>query len=533
MSRHRYRVEPHAEVDLFDALVPEPRSATSPPGGARRARPEWAESSDWPLLPSPRISQSGPMSVVAPVLEVPAPRLPEPGSHWGPDAHTATQPDPAPDDVVDAAHAPDTVQDWHTSTTPDQGWERDTFDWAPWDGAQDEAPVQNSRYAQTGEPSTATGWGPSTNLQPVAEPLPAPPPVEDDRPSHTSTWSADLEPSNPAAYDTPPPTDSWTQSQSAQPPTAPGTAPVVTPTGNVEPTTALRPVDEIRHDDVTDPTGLLHLHATGPARSTQHSTQAGTHQAPAARAGTLALVTCTVLGLVVGAAATVAFGKTFWSNPDRGASPAQVGAAPPILTPATDVPQAPPATPAPQRAPIRPQEQSGETHQKATTGRSGGAAKPSLLAQGPVRNLHIWLTGYSFQDNTPPSSAIVSAPIMHKTAGGTGTYANPITVAVPGHASDGDMAWKGGTRFYLPTVQRYAIVEDSGASPAPSGQDGHLDMWVDGQGGSKSASDSCMDKITGAGIPAIMNPPPGKPVIVGPITSNGTCHVPAATGSTD
>lgn len=150
MSRHRYRVEPHAEVDLFDALVPEPRSATSPPDRARPARPEWAESSDWPLLPSPRISQSGPMSVVAPVLEVPAPRLPEPGSHWGPDAHTATQPDPAPDDVVDAAHAPDTVQDWHTSTTPDQGLERDTFDWAPWDGAQDEAPVQNSQTVVEG-----------------------------------------------------------------------------------------------------------------------------------------------------------------------------------------------------------------------------------------------------------------------------------------------------------------------------------------------------------------------------------------------
>jgi len=43
------------------------------------------------------------------------------------------------------------------------------------------------------------------------------------------------------------------------------------------------------------------------------------------------------------------------------------------------------------------------------------------------------------------------------------------------------MAWQGGTRFYLPTVQRYAIVEDSGASPAPSGQDRHLDMWVGGR----------------------------------------------------
>jgi hypothetical protein len=471
--------------------------------------------------------------VVAPDLEVPTPRFPvEPSQHRGPDARTGTRPDPAPDDVVHAAPGTDTVPDWYPSTTPDQDFEHDTFDWTPWDDTQDEAPVPNSRHAQTDEPTTATRWGPSTDNHPVAEPLTALPPVADDRPSHTATWSADLEPSTPAAYRTLPPTDNWTQSQTAQPPTAPVTrpvtVPVVTPTGNVEPTTALRPVEHIRHDDITDPTELLHPRATtGPARSTQHSTQAGTHLAPAARAGTLALVTCTVLGLVVGAAATVAVGKTFWSSPDRAASPAQVVAGPPILTPATDVPRAPLVTPAPQAAPIRPQEQSGETH------RSDGAAKPTLLAQGPVRNLHIWLTGYSFQDNTPPSSAIVSAPILHKTAGGTGTYTNPITVAVPGHASDGDMAWKGGTRFYLPTVQRYVIVEDSGASPAPSGQDGHLDMWVDGQGGSKSASDSCMDKITGTGIPAIMNPPPGKPVIVGPITSGGTCHIPASTGSSD
>ena len=123
--------------------------------------------------------------------------------------------------------------------------------------------------------------------------------------------------------------------------------------------------------------------------------------------------------------------------------------------------------------------------------------------------------------------------MVHKTAGGTGTYTDPITVAVPGHAGDATMAWKGGTRFYLPTVKRYVIVEDSGASPPPSGQDGHLDMWVDGQGGSKSASDSCMDTITGTGIPAIMNPAPGKPVLLGPITSNGTCNVPAGTGASN
>jgi hypothetical protein len=300
----------------------------------------------------------------------------------------------------------------------------------------------------------------------------------------------------------------------------------VEPIDDVEPVTASRPVEQIRQDDVTEATELLHLDsATGPA-SLRERALARTHRAPTARPGKPALVACAVLGLVVGATASVAVGRTFWASPDRTTTPAQVVAAPPLLTPA-------PVAPAPPVTPSSPRQEPDATHQKAKTDRPGAAAKPDLLAQGPVRNLHIWLTGYSFQDNTPPSSATVSAPILHKVAGGTGTYNDPITVAVPGHASDGDMAWKGGTRFYLPTVQRYAVVEDSGASPAPSGQDGHLDMWVDGQGGSKSASDSCMDKITGTGIPAIMNPPPGKPVIVGPITSNGTCHIPAGTGSSD
>jgi len=60
-------------------------------------------------------------------------------------------------------------------------------------------------------------------------------------------------------------------------------------------------------------------------------------------------------------------------------------------------------------------------------------------------------------------------------------------------------------------VQRYAIVEDSGASPAPSGQDRHLDMWVGGQGDSKAARGRCMDKITGIGIRTIMTLHPANP----------------------
>lgn len=141
-----------------------------------------------------------------------------------------------------------------------------------------------------------------------------------------------------------------------------------------------------------------------------------------------------------------------------------------------------------------------------------------------LNELSIWLTGYSWQDNTPPASSVVGEPVLHQEAGGTGTYTDPITVAVPGH--EGKMAWPPGTRFYLPTVERYVIVEDSGASGAPPGTDTHLDMWIGGQDGTKAATDACEDAMTGVGVPALLNPRPGLPVIPGPIYVGGRCNIP-------
>jgi len=153
----------------------------------------------------------------------------------------------------------------------------------------------------------------------------------------------------------------------------------------------------------------------------------------------------------------------------------------------------------------------------AKTGESSAAAPNGAGAAKPAgRQIPIELTGYSFHDNTPAGSAEVSNPVLHKTAGGRGSYADPITVAVPS-----DSKFDPGTRFYLPSVRRYAIVEDSGAS-STSGN--HLDLWVDGEGGSESAVESCMDQLTGEST-AEVDPPPGRPVIPGPIFA-GSCHLP-------
>ena len=54
----------------------------------------------------------------------------------------------------------------------------------------------------------------------------------------------------------------------------------------------------------------------------------------------------------------------------------------------------------------------------------------SSAASPNERRFNIFLTGYSYWDNTPPGSAAIARPVVHRRAGGTGTYSDPITIAV-------------------------------------------------------------------------------------------------------
>jgi hypothetical protein len=105
---------------------------------------------------------------------------------------------------------------------------------------------------------------------------------------------------------------------------------------------------------------------------------------------------------------------------------------------------------------------------------------------------------------------------LHSVAGGSGTYANPITLAV-GYTSAGpDIPY--GTRFYLPKLQRYAIVEDicGACHRTPAGVTWWLDLWLDGRNLSFSAANACALRITGKQA-AWRNPPTGLSVTSGPI----------------
>lgn len=99
-----------------------------------------------------------------------------------------------------------------------------------------------------------------------------------------------------------------------------------------------------------------------------------------------------------------------------------------------------------------------------------------------------FLTGYSLEDNSPPGTRSTSSG---RSAGGTGTYADPITLAV-GYA--GGDEFPRGTVFYVPLVRAYFVVEDRcGACSEPTGTaDYAIDLWV-----GSDADDSCMYAITG------------------------------------
>lgn len=154
------------------------------------------------------------------------------------------------------------------------------------------------------------------------------------------------------------------------------------------------------------------------------------------------------------------------------------------------------------------------------------------LAKG--RKMNVYLTGYTYWDNTPPGSAEIARPVLRNKAGGTGTWASPITIAVGHRIENGrqTLDFPAGTRFYLPRLQKYAIVEDvCGDGPTPqngpchSGYKGHhwLDIWIGGKNMSAAESDACARRIT-AVQPIILDPPRDLPVNKGEIASNG-CKV--------
>jgi hypothetical protein len=166
-----------------------------------------------------------------------------------------------------------------------------------------------------------------------------------------------------------------------------------------------------------------------------------------------------------------------------------------------------------------------------------GAYLQKLKAAASSREgteLTAYVTGYSYWDNTPPGSAAIAFPVIHSTAGGNGSYSNPITLAV-GHSLQGGrhtLDLPAGTHLYLKRLKKYAIVEDvCGDGPTPqngpchTGRSGHpwFDLYVGGQRSTRGTSNACSSRIT-ALQPVIINPRHDLPTVTGELTASG-CRV--------
>ena len=80
-------------------------------------------------------------------------------------------------------------------------------------------------------------------------------------------------------------------------------------------------------------------------------------------------------------------------------------------------------------------------------------ARPTLSGEIPMK---VYLTGYSYWDNTPRGSAAIALPVVRRQAGGTGTFNDPITIAV-GHVKYGNRSvpdYRAGTKFYVKNLRK-------------------------------------------------------------------------------
>jgi len=150
-----------------------------------------------------------------------------------------------------------------------------------------------------------------------------------------------------------------------------------------------------------------------------------------------------------------------------------------------------------------------------------------------------YVTSYTYGSNTPSESDTISYPVVHARAGGTGSYADPITLAV-GHSIVGGkdiLDYPAGTIFYIPTLRKYFIVEDTcGDGPSPQVGPCHsgftapaktwIDFWLGGTAENNSEAVQCSAKLTtqtGSATLILKDPKPDHPVAVEPIFNNGKC----------
>lgn len=155
----------------------------------------------------------------------------------------------------------------------------------------------------------------------------------------------------------------------------------------------------------------------------------------------------------------------------------------------------------------------------------GGAPSTDAGDAGGGRTQAVYLTFYGWPDNSPPGNAIAypksdGFPTVHNGAGGTGTYADPITFAT-------DRAeLPVGTLLFAPVLAKYLVMEDDCAecdTDWSGSQKWHIDVWMNSNA-SDNSNDvlACEDQWTRTSTTVEVNPPPGRDATTPPLFDPGT-----------
>lgn len=158
----------------------------------------------------------------------------------------------------------------------------------------------------------------------------------------------------------------------------------------------------------------------------------------------------------------------------------------------------------------------------STSAVASSAAPPVAKPAAPGPAGKTWMTTVTFYaapDNDPPGSRTISHPARHSQAGGTGTFADPITMA----SDPREIAV--GTVIYYPALRKYFVMEDTCSTCIAewdSSEKPHIDLWTG------TATDDgildCQHSLTPGGPVAVeLSPPAGRPVDATPLYSNGRC----------
>lgn len=139
-----------------------------------------------------------------------------------------------------------------------------------------------------------------------------------------------------------------------------------------------------------------------------------------------------------------------------------------------------------------------------------------------------YVTLYGWPDNSPPGADIAypksdGYPTPHDSAGGTGTYDDPITYAT----DQSELAI--GTKVYYPYLKKYFVMEDDCVECDQDWSDGkyHIDLWIGGKGGDAGQVLDCEDALTRSGT-VVIDPPSDEAVSSTPLfdSSTNTCYSP-------